>query len=36
VEPGYVRGFVKLEPGKTWIGQQVLSVIQAKRQVGVM
>jgi len=28
VEPGYVRGFVSLEPGKTWIGQQVLSVLQ--------
>jgi len=27
VEPGYVRGFVQLEPGKTWIGQQVLSVL---------
>ncbi|KAF8078613.1 galactose mutarotase-like domain-containing protein [Lyophyllum atratum] len=27
VEPGYVRGFVKLEPGKTWIGQQVLTVM---------
>jgi len=27
VEPGYVRGFVKLEAGKYWIGQQVLSVI---------
>ncbi|KAF9015171.1 galactose mutarotase-like protein [Cyathus striatus] len=27
VEPGFVRGFVKLEPGKKWIGQQVLSTI---------
>lgn len=27
VEPGFVRGFVEVEPGKTWIGQQVLSVI---------
>ncbi|KAF9526452.1 galactose mutarotase-like domain-containing protein [Crepidotus variabilis] len=26
VEPGFVRGFVKLEPGKFWIGQQVLTV----------
>ncbi|KAI0825135.1 galactose mutarotase-like protein [Trametes gibbosa] len=26
VEPGYVRGFVKLEPGQTWLGQQVLTV----------
>lgn len=26
VEPGYVRGFVKIEPGQTWSGQQVLSV----------
>ncbi|KAI0932205.1 hypothetical protein AcV5_004508 [Taiwanofungus camphoratus] len=25
VEPGYVRGFVKLEGGQTWVGQQVLS-----------
>ncbi|KAI0669902.1 galactose mutarotase-like protein [Trametes maxima] len=25
VEPGYVRGFVKLEPGQTWLGQQVLT-----------
>ncbi|KAF8203650.1 galactose mutarotase-like domain-containing protein [Pholiota molesta] len=28
VEPGYVRGFVSLEPGKAWIGQQVLTVLQ--------
>ena len=27
VEPGFVRGFEKVEPGKTWIGHQVLSVI---------
>ncbi|ETW83812.1 hypothetical protein HETIRDRAFT_313448 [Heterobasidion irregulare TC 32-1] len=27
VEPGYVRGFKKLEAGKTWIGQQVLTVL---------
>jgi len=27
VEPGYVRGFVRLEAGKCWIGQQVLSVV---------
>lgn len=27
VEPGFVRGFVKLEAGKTWIGQQVISVL---------
>jgi len=25
VEPGFVRGFVKLEAGKTWVGQQVLT-----------
>ncbi|KAL1737199.1 galactose mutarotase-like domain-containing protein [Schizophyllum commune] len=24
VEPGHVRGFVQLEGGKTWVGQQVL------------
>ncbi|KAF5313108.1 hypothetical protein D9619_003182 [Psilocybe cf. subviscida] len=28
VEPGYVRGFVTLEPKKSWIGQQVLTVGQ--------
>ncbi|KAF8168089.1 galactose mutarotase-like protein [Crassisporium funariophilum] len=28
VEPGYVRGFVQLEPQKTWIGQQVISIIR--------
>jgi len=28
VEPGYVKGFVKLEPQKHWIGQQVITVIQ--------
>lgn len=33
VEPGYVRGFAKAEPGKTWIGQQVLSVIQEERRI---
>jgi len=27
VEPGFVRGFVKIAPGERWIGQQVLSVI---------
>ncbi|KAG6911957.1 hypothetical protein DXG01_000205 [Tephrocybe rancida] len=27
VEPGHVRGFVKLEAGKTWVGQQVLSTV---------
>jgi len=26
VEPGYVRGFKRLGPGETWIGQQVLVV----------
>jgi len=25
VEPGYVRGFVKLEVGQDWVGQQVLN-----------
>jgi len=28
VEPGYVRGFVNLEPQKQWLGQQVLTVVQ--------
>ncbi|KIM66186.1 hypothetical protein SCLCIDRAFT_1211415 [Scleroderma citrinum Foug A] len=27
VEPGCVRGFTNIEPGKTWVGQQVLSVV---------
>ncbi|KAF8140254.1 galactose mutarotase-like domain-containing protein [Boletus edulis] len=26
VEPGHVRGYVKLEPGRTWVGRQVLRV----------
>ncbi|KAI0814954.1 galactose mutarotase-like protein [Irpex lacteus] len=25
VEPGYVRGFVKLNAGETWVGQQVIT-----------
>ncbi|KAF8642246.1 hypothetical protein AX16_009521 [Volvariella volvacea WC 439] len=28
VEPGFVRGFVQLEPGNTWSGQQVLSLLK--------
>jgi len=28
VEPGYVRGFVSLDPQTTWIGQQVISVVK--------
>ncbi|KIK70995.1 hypothetical protein GYMLUDRAFT_33097 [Collybiopsis luxurians FD-317 M1] len=35
LEPGYVRGFEKLEPGKTWIGQQVLSVIHEERRINL-
>ncbi|KAG5651145.1 hypothetical protein H0H81_009717 [Sphagnurus paluster] len=35
VEPGFVRGFVKLEPGKTWIGQQVLTVIGEERRLSL-
>lgn len=27
VEPGFVRGFVKISPGESWIGQQVLTVV---------
>ncbi|KAN0124774.1 Galactose mutarotase-like domain containing protein [Russula decolorans] len=27
VEPGYVRGFKRLDPGAKWIGQQVLVVV---------
>ncbi|KAF9229292.1 galactose mutarotase-like protein [Gyrodon lividus] len=33
VEPGHVRGFAKIEPGKTWIGQQVISVIHHERRI---
>ncbi|KAF7985394.1 hypothetical protein HWV62_6655 [Athelia sp. TMB] len=29
VEPGFVRGFAVAEPGSTWIGQQVITVIDA-------
>jgi len=29
VEPGYVSGFAKLEPGEKWIGQQAISVIDS-------
>ncbi|KAH8102661.1 galactose mutarotase-like protein [Cristinia sonorae] len=28
VEPGYVRGFAKLEAGESWVGQQVITIIQ--------
>jgi Uncharacterized enzymes related to aldose 1-epimerase len=31
VEPGFVRGFEKVEPGKTWIGRQLLTVLQEER-----
>jgi hypothetical protein len=27
VEPGHVRGFRELEPGKIWSAEQVLSII---------
>ncbi len=33
VEPGTVKGFVKLEPGKTWIGEQTLSVVHEERRL---
>jgi len=33
VEPGYVRGFMKLEGGATWIGQQVLTVTGETKQM---
>ncbi|KAG9314369.1 galactose mutarotase-like domain-containing protein [Chiua virens] len=33
VEPGHVRGFAKVEPGRTWIGQQVISVIHEERRI---
>ncbi|KAF9076292.1 galactose mutarotase-like domain-containing protein [Rhodocollybia butyracea] len=35
LEPGYVLGFEKIEPGKTWIGQQVLSVIHEERRMNL-
>lgn len=28
VEPGYVRGFVKLDAGDKWVGQQVITVVE--------
>jgi len=27
VEPGVVRGFIKISPGESWIGQQVLTIM---------
>ncbi|KAG6332363.1 hypothetical protein ID866_6728 [Astraeus odoratus] len=33
VEPGFVKGFMTVEPGKTWIGQQVLSVTDQERRI---
>ncbi|KXN90016.1 Glucose-6-phosphate 1-epimerase [Leucoagaricus sp. SymC.cos] len=27
VEPGYVRGFLKISPGEKWIGQQTLTIV---------
>ncbi|TFK41147.1 galactose mutarotase-like domain-containing protein [Crucibulum laeve] len=36
VEPGYVRGFIQLEPGKKWVGQQVISVIQDERRMNTL
>jgi len=33
VEPGHVKGFLKVEPGCTWIGQQTLSVIHEERRI---
>ncbi|KAJ3791006.1 galactose mutarotase-like domain-containing protein [Lentinula aff. detonsa] len=35
LEPGFVRGFERLEPGRTWIGQQVLSVIHKERRMNL-
>ncbi|EIW86706.1 galactose mutarotase-like protein [Coniophora puteana RWD-64-598 SS2] len=32
VEPGHIRPFVKLESGKRWIGQQVLTAINGGRK----
>ncbi|KAH0838308.1 galactose mutarotase-like protein [Lanmaoa asiatica] len=33
IEPGHVRGYLKVEPGRTWIGQQVISVIHDERRI---
>ncbi|KAH7911198.1 galactose mutarotase-like domain-containing protein [Hygrophoropsis aurantiaca] len=33
IEPGFVRGFATIEPGRTWIGQQVLSTIHEERRM---
>jgi len=35
VEPGHVKGFVRLGPGETWIGQQVLTVTSDERPTTV-
>ncbi|EPQ60813.1 galactose mutarotase-like protein [Gloeophyllum trabeum ATCC 11539] len=34
VEPGYVRGFARVNPGETWVGQQVLTVLHEERAQG--
>ncbi|KAG7450508.1 galactose mutarotase-like protein [Guyanagaster necrorhizus] len=33
VEPGYIRGFVNLEPGGLWTGGQTLSVVHEERRL---
>ncbi|KAK7473135.1 hypothetical protein VKT23_001236 [Stygiomarasmius scandens] len=35
VEPGYVRGFEKIEPGRVWVGHQTLSVIHEERRLNL-
>ncbi|TFK57298.1 galactose mutarotase-like protein [Heliocybe sulcata] len=35
VEPGYVRGFARLNPGETWVGQQVLTPLDGDRPLAL-
>ena len=32
VEPGHARGFIALKPQETWIGQQVISVVNERNE----
>lgn len=33
-EPGFVRGFCRVDPGHTWVGRQTLSIIHEERRMG--
>lgn len=33
VEPGHVRGYARVEPGRKWNGGQVLSVVHDERRL---